>query len=330
VGAAMSAVKRADTSDEDMIGVKQTDTLEQHLARLGACRQCGHPEPIVPVLSRARRPKAMLVGQAPGKVEISSQTPFAGRAGRTLFRWLAEAGLSEAEARDRIYIAAMTRCFPGPHPSGRGDRVPARPELDRCGTWLDDELILIRPMLIIPVGKLAIGRFLGDAPLAEVVGREHVVEHAGGRSAVVPLPHPSGASSWIHGTGHRDLVSGALRLIGERMRTIPAAAALLIAMLLAPASARAQHPEDKWFAADKAKHFFTSALVQSLVYSVTQVTTRGPRSSLLFSASVATAAVGIGKEVHDRRSYGHFSVRDLTWDAAGAAAASLMLARTRQ
>ena len=307
-----------------------TDALEQHLARLGACRGCGHPEPIVPVLSRARRPKAMLVGQAPGKVEIASRIPFAGRAGRTLFRWLAEAGLSEDEARERIYIAAMTRCFPGPHPSGRGDRVPAREELDRCGAWLDDELRLIRPMLIIPVGKLAIGRFLGAAPLAEVVGREHLAEHPGGRSAIVPLPHPSGASSWIHGPGHRDLVTRALRLIGARMRTLAAAAALLVAILLTPASAMAQHPADQWLGADKVKHFFTSALIQSLAYSVTQVTTKGSRSSLLFSASVATAAVGIGKEVYDRRSYGHFSVRDLAWDAAGAGTASLMLVRTRQ
>lgn len=310
--------------------MKQTDALEQHLARLGACRRCGHPEPIMPILSRARRPTAMLVGQAPGKVEISSQKPFAGRAGKTLFRWLAEAGLSEEEARARIYIAAMTRCFPGPHPSGRGDRVPTRAELEQCGSWLDDELVLLRPKLIIPVGKLAIGRFLGEAPLADVVGQEHGAEHRGGRSTVIPLPHPSGASSWIHAPGHRALVSRALRLIGDRMRTTAVAAALLLAVLLAPRAASAQIPEDHWFGVDKVKHFFTTALIQSMAYSVTQVTTRGPRSSLLLSASVASAAVGIGKEMYDRRSYGHFSVRDLAWDAAGAGVASVMLARTRE
>lgn len=309
--------------------MKQTDDLEQHLERLGACRRCGHPEPVIPILSRARRAQAVLVGQAPGKVEISSQKPFAGRAGKTLFRWLAEAGLSEDEARERIYIAAMTRCFPGAHPSGRGDRVPTREELAACGSWLDDELMLIRPKLIIPVGKLAIGRFLGDAPLADVVGREHSVKHVGGTSVLVPLPHPSGASSWIHAPGHRELVSRALRLIGKRMRTLATAAALLFAFMLTPRVASAQIPADNWFGTDKVKHFFTSALIQSLAYSVTQVTTGGPRSSLLLTASVATAVVGVGKEVHDRRSYGHFSVRDLTWDAAGAAAASAMLARTR-
>ena len=312
-----------------MVVVKQTDNLEAHLQRLGACRRCGHAEPILPILSRARRPQAMLVGQAPGKVELSSQKPFAGRAGKTLFRWLAEAGLSEEEARDRIYIAAMTRCFPGPHPSGRGDRVPTREELAHCGSWLDDELMLIRPRLIIPVGKLAIGRFLGEAPLADVVGREHEVVHPGGSSVVVPLPHPSGASSWIHAPGHRELVSRALRKIGERMRGLAVAAAVVLALVLAPSRAAAQIPVDNWIGVDKVKHFFTSALIQSLAYSVTQVTTKGPRSSLLLSASVASAAAGIGKEMYDRRSYGHFSVRDLAWDAAGAGTASLMLARTR-
>ncbi len=284
----------------------------------------------MPVLSRARRPTAMLIGQAPGKVEITSQKPFAGRAGKTLFRWLAQAGLDEEDARNRIYIAAMTRCFPGPHPSGRGDRVPSRAELSMCGSWLDDELVLIHPALIIPVGKLAIHKFLGDAPLAEVVGREHPIEHVGGKSVLVPLPHPSGASSWVHGPGHRELVARALRLIGQHMQTLAVAAAVTIGVLLAPARASAQAPADRWFGADKVKHFMLTALVQSIAYSVTQVTTKAPRSSLLLSASVASAAAGIGKEMYDRRAYGHFSVRDLAWDAAGAGTASIMLARTRE
>lgn len=87
---------------------------------------------------------------------------------------------------------------------------------------------------------------------------------------------------------------------------------------------------DSWFATDKMKHFFLSAFVQSLSYSVIQVTTKGSRSSLLLSASATTAAVGIGKEIHDRRVKGDFSARDLTWDFAGIGAASLMLSKTRQ
>ena len=86
---------------------------------------------------------------------------------------------------------------------------------------------------------------------------------------------------------------------------------------------------DSWFGTDKVKHFFLSAFVQSLSYSVMQVTTRRSRSSLLLSASAASAAAGIGKELHDRRVKGQFSVRDLAWDAAGIGTASLMLTQTR-
>lgn len=86
---------------------------------------------------------------------------------------------------------------------------------------------------------------------------------------------------------------------------------------------------DSWFGTDKIKHFFLSAFVQSLSYSVIQVTTHGSRSSILLSASATSAAVGIGKEIHDSRAKGEFSVRDLTWDVAGIGAASLMLRNTR-
>jgi putative lipoprotein len=87
---------------------------------------------------------------------------------------------------------------------------------------------------------------------------------------------------------------------------------------------------DGWLGVDKLKHFFLTAFTQSLAYSVSQVTTKGSRSSLLLGASVASAAVGIGKEMHDRRSSGLFSVRDLAWDAAGAGAATLLLVQTRR
>ena len=101
-----------------------------------------------------------------------------------------------------MYIAAITRCYPGPSPSGRGDRVPSRRSRSACAVWLNEELEIIRPELIIPVGRLAITRFLPNRPLDEIIGRGHDVEHAGGKSLAIPLPHPSGASSWIHQGDH--------------------------------------------------------------------------------------------------------------------------------
>ena len=159
----------------------------------------------------------MLVGQAPGKVEAAGGVAFAGRAGRTLFGWLGRAGIDEPTARKKIYIAAVTRCFPGAHPSGRGDRVPSRTEQERCGDWLDAELRIIRPKVLIPVGRLAIERFLPPSPLIELIGTKRTIEHEGGASIVIPLPHPSGASSWIYQAGNRLLVDKAIGLIADEL-----------------------------------------------------------------------------------------------------------------
>jgi uracil-DNA glycosylase len=191
--------------------------LERHGAALAECRRCGHDDDVRPIVSAARAPRVMLVGQAPGKTESAGGRPFAGRAGGTLFRWLGSMGLDEETAREHIYIAAVTRCYPGPSPSGRGDRVPAPRERELCAAWLDEELRIIRPRLVIPVGRLAIDRFLGAEPLDRLIGRAHDVQHAGGRSRAVPLPHPSGASSWIHDPGHSAQLESALRLLGHEL-----------------------------------------------------------------------------------------------------------------
>jgi uracil-DNA glycosylase len=191
--------------------------LERHCHALGACRRCNLEPDVLPIVSMARRPRVILVGQAPGKVETGGGRAFAGRAGKTLFRWFERVGLDEDTARQRIYIAAVTRCYPGPSPSGRGDRVPSLAERANCTGWLDDELALIRPRLLIPVGRLAIERFLPRLPLEELIGREHEIAHRAGRCAAIPLPHPSGASSWIHQGNHGALLSQALDLLGMRL-----------------------------------------------------------------------------------------------------------------
>jgi uracil-DNA glycosylase len=126
--------------------------------------------------------------------------------------------MDEAAARETIYIAAVTRCYPGAHPSGRGDRVPTRVEQSSCADWLDDELRIIRPEVLIPVGRLAIERFLPNLPLSELIGTRHTVQHVGGRSTVIPLPHPSGASSWIHEADNKILVDKAIGLIADELR----------------------------------------------------------------------------------------------------------------
>jgi len=204
--------------------VKKTSSLRAlltaHNRALSACVRCGLPESVRPIISESLAPRAMLVGQAPGKVEVGDRRPFAGRAGKTLFAWLARAGVAEADFRRDVYIAAITRCYPGPAPSGRGDRVPSTGEREKCSGWLDAELRIIRPPLLIPVGRLAIDRFLGTGKLDELIGRRHRVRHEGGESVAIPLPHPSGASSWVNDPEHRELLNRALEMLARELAAL--------------------------------------------------------------------------------------------------------------
>lgn len=139
--------------------------------------------------------------------------PFAWTAGKTLFKWLhAALGWSEDEARDRIYFAAVCRCFPGKKPEG-GDRVPAPDEIERCAAWLEREFALLQPQLVLPVGKLALVQMLGERPLAETIGRQFRIERGGRACDCIPLPHPSGASPWHRMEPGKTLLHQALALI---------------------------------------------------------------------------------------------------------------------
>jgi len=169
--------------------------IERHRAALRRCDRC--PRMHKPVV--AGRPvdsRIILIGQAPGDKEPVLGRPFAWTAGKTLFKWFSGAlGWSEEEVRDRVYFAAVCRCFPGKLPKG-GDRMPSPEEIDACAPWLAREFELLRPALVIPVGRLAIERFLGPAPLNERVGRSFRVTLSGRGADCIPLPHPSGASPW--------------------------------------------------------------------------------------------------------------------------------------
>jgi uracil-DNA glycosylase len=193
--------------------MKQTARLlEQHVGQLRACRQC--PMMHKPVVSGgAVVSRVMLVGQAPGDKEPILGRPFAWTAGKTLFRWFNEsAGMDEETFRSSIYMAAVCRCFPGKKATG-GDRVPAPEEVQNCSAWLKREMEILRPALVIPVGKLAIEQFIPPQKLDTLIGRQLAVTYAGQRIDLIPLPHPSGASPWHRMEPGKTLLSRALRLI---------------------------------------------------------------------------------------------------------------------
>jgi len=169
--------------------------IKAHLAEVSACRLCPRMHP-PPVTGRPVTGKVMLVGQAPGDKEPVLGRPFAWTAGKTLFKWFHSVlGWTEDETRDRLYFAAVCRCFPGKLPQG-GDRVPDEGEIANCSRWLHREVEILQPELILPVGKLAIGQFLPVAPLTDIIGHLFTVDYRGRPVDLIPLPHPSGASPW--------------------------------------------------------------------------------------------------------------------------------------
>jgi uracil-DNA glycosylase len=189
-----------------------SSVVERHLAALRACARCPRMHRPV-VVGRAVASRIVLVGQAPGDKEPKLGRPFAWTAGKTLFKWFAEApGWTEDEVRDRVYFAAVCRCFPGKRPEG-GDRVPAPEEIANCSAWLEREFALLRPALVLPVGKLAITQFLGERPLVATIGRSFPIDYRGFAVDCIPLPHPSGASPWHRMEPGRTLLRQALGLV---------------------------------------------------------------------------------------------------------------------
>jgi uracil-DNA glycosylase len=192
---------------------KRQTQLQQHVNSLNTCRKCPNMKSIPvsggPVLSRV-----MLVGQAPGVKEPLLGRPFAWTAGKAMFKWFEqEVGVTETEFRKTVYMAAVCRCFPGKNSQG-GDRVPSRQEVASCSEWLRAEMSILRPGLVIAVGKLAIGQFLDELPmLTELVGQMVHLDKFGLHLDLVPLPHPSGASPWPRIEPGRTLTKKALALI---------------------------------------------------------------------------------------------------------------------
>ena len=188
--------------------------LDDQVAQLVQCRRCPRMQS-TPVSGGAVLSDVMLIGQAPGPREPVLQRPFAHTAGKTLFRWFEEfCGLSESTVRSTIYFAAVCRCFPG-KTSGGGDRVPAPDEIRNCSSWMDDEIKILRPRLVIPVGRLAIAQFIDCTKLEEVIGHKFRVQRAQHRFDLIPLPHPSGASPCHKIVPGKKLLESTLKLVAR-------------------------------------------------------------------------------------------------------------------
>ena len=185
-------------------------SLQRDNQRCRACAEAGFAIESMPVVEGHAGQRAYLFGQAPGVLEGQERRPWRGRAGQTLRRWLE---LDEDTFYATFYCASVTRCYPGRTHSGGGDRTPTPHEQELCSFWLDWELRLLHPELIVAAGGLAAQRLLGTRSLADCIGR---IFDRGGTS-VIPLPHPSGVSRWLNDPANRARLEDALALIRARL-----------------------------------------------------------------------------------------------------------------
>jgi uracil-DNA glycosylase family 4 len=121
----------------------------------------------------------VIVGEAPGANEDRDGRPFVGRAGRLLDELLAEAGL----AREDVFITNVLKARPP------RNRDPRADEVAHHLPWLQAQLDVIRPRLLVPVGRHALKRFAPDAKIGEVHGR--VLDRDG--RTLFPMYHPAAA-----------------------------------------------------------------------------------------------------------------------------------------
>ena len=193
--------------------------LHKSMKKCRACLEEGYEIYPPAVISGPGSARLMTIGQAPGITEQEAQRPFNAGSGKRLFDWLGRAGIEEDWFRTTQYMTSVTKCYPGRQPSGSGDRVPGRREQELCRPFLDQEIELVDPRVIIPIGRLAINLFYSKKlKLQDIIGTQ--LEVSGWW--VIPLPHSSGASRWHQIEENRLLIDQAITLIREkRERNFP-------------------------------------------------------------------------------------------------------------
>ena len=189
--------------------------VQDEARRCGRCVTAGRIARANPVFSGRACDDILLIGQAPGALSDRNGIPFGGPAGKSLDEWLTRAGFPTGYLRERVYLSSLTRCFPGKAASGSGDRPPSGAERRLCRPFLDAELRVIRPSLVILVGRMAIddvvGSLVGRRPLDGLVGRSFEADGV----HYLPLPHASGVSRWLNAPANLALLDRAIARLGE-------------------------------------------------------------------------------------------------------------------
>lgn len=172
-------------------------TLEEAAREAATCTRCRLAQGRTQVVYGTGNPDAdlMFIGEAPGYHEDKQGEPFVGAAGQLLNRMLAEIGI----AREDVYIGNVLKCRPP------GNRDPYPDETEACRPWLDEQIALIDPRVVVTLGNWATRSILGkQVSISRVRGQRFPWN---GR-IVIPTFHPAAI---LHGGGEASNQMSALR-----------------------------------------------------------------------------------------------------------------------
>jgi uracil-DNA glycosylase len=194
------------------VAISRQEAIKELQQRIRSCRLCeekGYISKAQPLVSGRPDDRIMVVGQAPGHRSIAKGRSFSGPGGTILQKWLEQAGFPPGYLHSHVYLSSLTHCDPGRNARGDGDRRPSASEIALCKPFLDAEIQLLEPQVILLVGAMAIETFFGKVKLEEVIGT--YLEQEG--KLFLPLPHPSGVSRWLNKPQHLKLHKQALQIL---------------------------------------------------------------------------------------------------------------------
>lgn len=125
----------------------------------------------------------MMIGEAPGMTETIERRPFVGRSGQLLRKTLMEVGLDLAD----IYISNIVKARPP------DNRDPSPEEILAFKPYLDEEIKILKPKLIVTLGRFSLNKFLPKAKISAVHGQPHQIDWQGQKILVFPMYHPAAA-----------------------------------------------------------------------------------------------------------------------------------------
>jgi DNA polymerase len=186
--------------------------LERLYAELSDCSKCGLRGDKNKVVSGRGNPDAeiMIIGEAPGRMEEIQGEPFVGAAGKFLNELLSDAGLS----RNDVYVTNVVKCRPP------GNRAPTPSEIASCRVCLDREIEIVRPKLIITLGRHSSTYIFAKADLDfKCITKEHgkmrqasLMKH---QLKLLPSYHPAAA---LYNPKYREMLIGDFELLGKFLR----------------------------------------------------------------------------------------------------------------